>query len=87
MNSMWLQWVQMLGAAAGTLNPAAGALISMIVNGVVTVSSDTDEFRALNDQWFTFCENMIAHGGPPTDAERQEALAFANAEHTRNQNA
>lgn len=87
MNSLWLQWVQMLGAAAGTINPAAGALVSMIVSGVTTVSADTDEFRALNDQWFTFCQNMIAHGGPPTDEERAAARAFADAEHVRNQGA
>lgn len=81
----WLAWVQMLGAAAGTINPAAGALISMIVGGVTTLTGDNTEDQALADQWFTFCQTMIAHGGPPTDDEHTAALAFADAEHAHNQ--
>lgn len=81
----WLPWVQMLGAALGTVNPAAAALLSMIVGGVTTLDADNTEDQALAEQWYQFCVAMIAHGGPPTEGEHQEALDFANSVHARNQ--
>lgn len=81
----WLPWAQLFGSVLGSVNPAAGALLPTIFSGITTLQADTAEFRALNDQWFQFCTDMIAHGGPPTDAERAMARAFADEVHAFNQ--
>ena len=85
MNFTWLPWVQMLGAAVNTLNPAAAGLVSMIVNGVVTLKTETDEDKALIAQWQAFCQKIVDENREPTEEEHAQARAFAASVHAANQ--
>jgi hypothetical protein len=83
----WLPWVQMLGSALGTINPAAAALISMITGGVLTLQTATDEDKALIAQWQAFCQKIVDENRDPTEEEHAQARAFADQVHAANQSA
>jgi hypothetical protein len=81
----WQAWFQIALAAIGTANPAIGALVAMIGNGVLTIQGDTEEDKALIAQWQAFCQKIVDENRDPTDEEHVQAKAFADSVHAANQ--
>jgi hypothetical protein len=81
----WQAWFQIALAAIGTVNPAIGALVAMIGNGVMTIQGDTEEDKALIAQWQAFCQKIVDENRDPTPEEHAAARAFADSVHAANQ--
>lgn len=77
-------WLQIALAALGTANPAIGGLVAMIGNAVVTVQSDTAEFKALDAKWQAFCQKIVDENRDPTPEEHAAARQFADDVHAGN---
>lgn len=80
-----LAWLQIALAAIGTANPQIAALVAMVTNGVMTISGDTAEDKALIAQWQAFCQKIVDENRDPTPDEHAAAQAFAAAEHQKAQ--
>lgn len=83
----WQAWFQIALAALQTANPAIGAIVAMVGNGIVTIQGATEEEKALEAKWIAFCQKIVDENRDPTEDERAQARAFADEVHTANQNA
>lgn len=82
----WQAWFQIALGALGTANPAIGGIVALVGNGVMSLTADTAEDKALIAQWQAFCQKIVDENRDPTPEEHQAALDFANAEHEKAQN-
>jgi hypothetical protein len=79
----WQAWFQIALGALGTANPAIGGLVAMVGNGVMNLTADTAEDKALIAQWQTFCQTIVNANRDPTAEEHQAAVDFATSQHTK----
>jgi hypothetical protein len=83
----WKAWLSIVTAAVTSFGGPTAALAAMIANGILQLDMDVEANRALADKWFAFLKTAIVDEKREfTQAEHDEAKAFADEVHAAVQN-